>query len=155
MSTITGYVGKGDISLFWLFNQAFNCKIMNALMKTVTHLGSLGFAVALPLSLVLFGTTAHRTLGVNIALALSVSQAVVHSLKHLVQRPRPFTALNWARVVNPPSDFSFPSGHTAAAFAWALVMAKHIPQLAMPAVILASLVAVSRVYLGVHYPATA
>jgi undecaprenyl-diphosphatase len=125
---------------------------MNALMKSITHLGSLSFAVALPLSLILFGSAELKPLGFNIALVLSASQAIVHILKRIVQRPRPFTALNWAKAINHPRDFSFPSGHTAAAFALALVIAKSIPQLALPGLILACLVAVSRVYLGVHYP---
>ena len=50
-------------------------------------------------------------------------------------------------------DFSFPSGHTTASFAVALVMLRMLPKkFGIPAVVLAALVAFSRLYLGVHYP---
>ena len=50
-------------------------------------------------------------------------------------------------------DFSFPSGHTTASFAVALVMLQMLPKkFGIPAVVLAALVAFSRLYLGVHYP---
>jgi undecaprenyl-diphosphatase len=52
-----------------------------------------------------------------------------------------------------PSDrFSLPSGHTAAAWVIAILVALHYPILAIPVFIWATLVGISRVYLGVHYP---
>jgi undecaprenyl-diphosphatase len=52
-----------------------------------------------------------------------------------------------------PSDqFSFPSGHTAAAFAMATLVSFHFPILTLPVIIWALLVGFSRIYLGVHYP---
>jgi len=58
--------------------------------------------------------------------------------------PRPLVAT--------PHTGAFPSGHSASAFACATVIAWASPRLAVPAFVLAALVAWSRVYVGVHWP---
>jgi len=66
-----------------------------------------------------------------------------------VRRARPWFDINAAI---PPDRFSFPSGHTAAAFAIALSLLGAAPALVIPALILAFAVGFARIYLGVHYP---
>ena len=74
-------------------------------------------------------------------------------LKRLFRRRRPFTAFVKARVLGPrPSDFSFPSGHSAAAFGGAFLLSSHAPALFPVFYLIATVVGLSRVYLGVHYP---
>ncbi len=51
-----------------------------------------------------------------------------------------------------PRSRSFPSGHTAAAFAFAVGAGRELPQSALPLLALASLVGYSRIHTGVHYP---
>ena len=74
-------------------------------------------------------------------------------LKPLVARMRPFT-VNTAieLLIPPPTDFSFPSGHTYASFASATAICRNNRKIGVPALILASLIAFSRLYLYVHYP---
>jgi undecaprenyl-diphosphatase len=55
-------------------------------------------------------------------------------------------------LVHTPHTGAFPSGHSASAFACATVIAWASPRLAVPAFVLAALVAWSRVYVGVHWP---
>lgn len=75
-------------------------------------------------------------------------------LKDLVGRLRPPLAdQTVSALIALPPDASFPSGHATTAFAAAGVVAALHPRLGPPVVALAALVAVSRVYLGVHYPA--
>jgi undecaprenyl-diphosphatase len=75
------------------------------------------------------------------------------ALRQLIGRDRPFLAYPEPRpLVHPPASGSFPSGHAAAAFACATVIASASPRLAVPVYVLAGLVAWSRVYVGVHYP---
>ena len=56
-------------------------------------------------------------------------------------------------IIARPADYSFPSGHTGAAFAVASVMFLGMPHsIGVPALIVASLIGFSRIYLGVHFP---
>ena len=74
-------------------------------------------------------------------------------LKRFFRRRRPFLAFVKARVLGPrPKDFSLPSGHSAAAFAGALLLTTHLPALGPLFYAIALIVALSRIYLGVHYP---
>lgn len=74
-------------------------------------------------------------------------------LKPLVQRPRPFVASATLQVVGErPSTESFPSGHATACVAGALLLASTWPRARAGIWTLAALVALARIYLGVHYP---
>jgi undecaprenyl-diphosphatase len=74
-------------------------------------------------------------------------------IKNSAKRKRPFDFLkNIVHQVSPPDKFSFPSGHTSAAFVFATLISLMVPALAPSAYIWAVLVGISRVYLGVHFP---
>lgn len=74
--------------------------------------------------------------------------------KNAVARPRPFdTYTQIIPLITRPKDYSFPSGHTCASFAVALVCLRMLPgKWGILTVILAGMIAFSRLYLGVHYP---
>jgi undecaprenyl-diphosphatase len=74
-------------------------------------------------------------------------------IKNGIKRNRPFEVLAGVqRRIIPSDQFSFPSGHTAAAVVMATLIAAHFPFLALPAFAWALSVGFSRVFLGVHYP---
>lgn len=75
-------------------------------------------------------------------------------VKHKTKRLRPFKALpdEIRMLVKPLDEFSFPSGHAAAAFIMATVLRHFYPQFGIPFYLGASTIGVSRVYNGVHYP---
>ena len=74
-------------------------------------------------------------------------------LKNTIRRDRPAVRIETYEAWIVPSDkFSFPSGHTAAAFVFACLLLQFYPLFAAPAFIWASLIGASRVLLGVHYP---
>ena len=75
------------------------------------------------------------------------------ALRQWIGRARPPLVYPDPRPLVPtPHTGSFPSGHSASAFACATVIAWASPRLAVPAFVLAALVAWSRVYVGVHWP---
>lgn len=74
-------------------------------------------------------------------------------IKLSVDRERPASVvLDPKPLMDIPSTSSFPSGHACTSFACAYVLARLVPRLAVPAFVLAGLIAFSRVYVGVHYP---
>jgi undecaprenyl-diphosphatase len=87
-------------------------------------------------------------------LAFSIELPLYLVLKNAIQRERPTGGRHhgWAPSIQPSDRFSFPSGHTAAAFMFALILAAHYPQYAAFYLLLASCIGLSRVLLGVHYP---
>ena len=102
--------------------------------------------------LLLFPKTRKAGLASGIALLFMLVTGNM-ILKPLVARLRPF-AVNTAveLLIPPPTDFSFPSGHTYASFASASAIFRNSRRIGIPALILASLIAFSRLYLYVHYP---
>ena len=91
--------------------------------------------------------------------SVGVTSAVVNLLvKPLSRRARPDrveSSVPFARHVPMPTSSSFPSGHSAAAFAFATGVGYVLPGAALPLRGLAALVAYSRVHTGVHYPGDA
>jgi undecaprenyl-diphosphatase len=75
------------------------------------------------------------------------------ALKDRIGRTRPFVDCPDIRACAQALDhFSFPSGHTLHAVAFTVVISAHFPDLAPATALFASLVAASRVVLGLHYP---
>lgn len=75
------------------------------------------------------------------------------ALKNLIKRDRPaITIKTYKPWITPSDKFSFPSGHTAAAFLFACLVALFYPGFAVLCYMWASAIGVSRVLLGVHYP---
>ncbi len=119
--------------------------------RATTHAGgaraSIGACLA---SLTLPGVSVSvvwRTL-----LLLGISHLVVQIAKRSVGRPRPEAGAACPSLVDVPDRFSFPSGHSCAAMAVALGFSSAFPSIALPLLVAAWLVGVSRVVLGAHYP---
>lgn len=147
------YIKNGDLQLLRLVNSRLHCLTLDIFMNIVTQLGSLVVAVLVPLCLFFTGKSSLTGVGVQMMWVLTLSQLVVQVLKRLVNRPRPFRVLDNIIVKYPPTcKYSFPSGHTCAAFSLAFVLAGVIPALGTVFYTAASLVGISRVYLGAHYP---
>lgn len=111
--------------------------------------------IAIAACLILLLLPRVRRTGAVAALSLMANTLIVNVvLKPLIGRLRPYEVVEGLRLLGmPQNDFSFPSGHSAAGFAVAVVMLKLLPKkYGVPAVVLASLIALSRLYIGVHYP---
>ena len=74
-------------------------------------------------------------------------------LKNLVMRDRPCWIDESVRLlIQNPKDFSFPSGHTLASFETAVSIFLYNRKWGVPVIVLASVIALSRLYLFVHFP---
>ena len=95
-----------------------------------------------------------RRLAKETIIAFIICTILFVVLKLIFQRPRPFDAFNeLIPLVDKPSDYSFPSGHTTSAFICAFMVYDGLPKkYSILVFILAILVAFSRLYVGVHYP---
>jgi undecaprenyl-diphosphatase len=103
-----------------------------------------------------FGGERGRGAAENGLAAIGLSSAVVNLvLKPLGNRRRPDRDTHdvpVSRQVDLPSSTSWPSGHSASAFAFATGVGAAVPAAGIPLSVVASLVAYSRVHTGVHYP---
>jgi undecaprenyl-diphosphatase len=88
-----------------------------------------------------------------ILLAFLIERPIYFVLKNGLRRNRPQAALqNFRSHITPSDKFSFPSGHTSAAFMMATLLGFYLPPLMILLYCWATLVAFSRVVLGVHFP---
>lgn len=145
--------------LLWVQTYLRN-PVTDPILSAFTHLGDAGaLFIALTLALLLWPKT--RKVGLACAFGLLFSLLFTNViLKHLVGRVRPwvdFPAILPLVVEGDP--LSFPSGHTSAAFAFALAFVRtwprdwaHSKAVKVGVVVLATLMALSRLYVGVHYP---
>lgn len=84
----------------------------------------------------------------QVALAIGIAEFTVGTAHAVVHRHRPFEH----QLGRHEHGHSFPSGHAATAFAGATVLAAYLPRFRTPLLALATLIALSRLYNGVHYP---
>lgn len=142
-----------EISILNLI-QKLRTPLGDRVMCMITKLGNAG-AIWIVLALVLLMIPKTRRKAAILLTSLAVDVVLCNLLlKPLVARVRPFEVNTAVQLlVAKPQDFSFPSGHTAASFASAaaLYLAGE-KKLWKPVLVLAVLIAFSRLYLYVHYP---
>ena len=154
MNTFLQSVQNLDGEILLQIQQHLRTDMLTPFMKIVTFLGNGGWFWIL-CAVVLLAIPKTRKTGYAAVFSLIFGAIVTNLLlKNIVARPRPFAEIEaLIPLIAKPTDFSFPSGHTTASFAVALVMLRMLSKkIGIPAVVLAALVAFSRLYLGVHYP---
>ena len=145
--------------LYWIQENIRN-GFFTVFFNLITVLGEKGwFFIAISVVLLLFRKT--RKAGTTLSLACAFDGLLLNViLKNLFKRVRPFRIESMAGVLLPASwitpgetSYSFPSGHTGISFAVAFAAFGVLPKkFSIPLLVLASLTALSRLYLGVHYP---
>ncbi len=138
-------------------NRTMRSAYLDKIMPLITKLGDAGiFWIALALILLIPKKT-RRTgaaMGVAMLIGLIIGNGI---LKNVIARTRPFDISHPVLpknrlLIDPPTDYSFPSGHTLASFEAATAIYKDHTVYGFAAFVLALLIAFSRIYLQVHYP---
>lgn len=144
-----------DSHWFLWLNHNLQNPFLDWLMPKISELGSGGLIwLFVAFGLAVFGKGRGRKMAFLGMVALLIAWFVGNEvLKSWVARPRPFVTLSDVRLlVNRPSDFSFPSGHTTTSFAPAAAFYRKHKPLGTAALVLAVVIGLSRIYIGVHYP---
>jgi undecaprenyl-diphosphatase len=127
--------------------------LLRRLSRTADN-SALWFGTAAVLALV--GGATGRRAAVNGAASIALASATANLVgKQVTNRRRPdrtMVGVPHGRHVPMPDSTSFPSGHSASAFAFAEGVSAAAPGLGVPTRIAAMAVAYSRVHVGVHYP---
>ena len=139
--------------LLWIQNN-LRCDFLTPVMRVITTLGNGGaFWIVLTLLLLIFKRT--RRMGVYCAASMLLTLLVVNlCIKPLAARTRPYELIQGLEIlVSRPRDYSFPSGHSANSLSCAWTLFRLAPKkYGVPALVLAVLIALSRLYVGVHFP---
>jgi undecaprenyl-diphosphatase len=134
-------------------------------MVGITTLGNAG-AIFIIIGLALLFTKKYRKAGLSVLVALLV-MLICNDLflKEFFARPRPFNLFDtdpekyaqwgkdyiYPKLVEKPTSYSFPSGHTSSAFAAAIALLWHNRKLGIPVTLFAAVMGFSRIYVQVHY----
>ncbi|MBM4278383.1 MAG: phosphatase PAP2 family protein, partial [Deltaproteobacteria bacterium] len=125
---------------------------------TIPWLTYLGSHVAVVLFiLITFIITKQRKILRRLLLLYGIQSAIVYGLKFLIQRERPFHFMQEmvAKLSKGPGEIldpSFPSAHAALSFMMATLLAYWFPRFGIIFYVIASFIAWTRIYLGLHFP---
>lgn len=150
---MTEFIQSLDFSILNFIHEHFQCGFLDWLMPKITFLGDKGLIwILLGIILLIFKKT--RKHGIIMLISLAIGALICNvCLKNLVERSRPFWINDSYNIlIDAPKDFSFPSGHTTASAVGAAVIFHADKRFGIAAIVLAVLIAFSRLYLYVHFP---
>ena len=139
--------------LLWIQEYIRN-DFLTPIFKFITSLGDEGY-VWIAIAVLLLFVKNYRKVGLMVGGSLLGSLVFNNMIiKNIVARPRPYRMMEELMILIPePGEYSFPSGHTSSSFAAGVVLYLMLPKkYGIPAMVLAFLIGISRLYVGVHYP---
>ena len=142
-----------DFQILDWIQQNMRTPWLDWLMPKITFLGEAGlFWILLAILFLLWKP--RRRCGMKMLAGLAGGFLLWSvGLKKIISRPRPcWINEGMEMLIRIPRDFSFPSGHSVAGFTAAVIIFRHNRRWGIPALILAALIAFSRLYLYVHFP---
>ena len=142
-----------DFAILDFIQAKLHSPFMDGVMVFITTLGNAGLIwIALGVTLLFFKR--YRPWGLTLLLGLAIGAILGNSIiKPIVARPRPcHINLLVELLIERPTSYSFPSGHTCSSFIGAITLTWANRKFGYFAIPLAILIAFSRMYLYVHFP---
>lgn len=138
--------------LLWCTNPKRH-RAIPSLAKRVSKTGDGYLQVLLPLSMLLLDDQQGPAFSITVLLCFAIQLPIYWLLKNSLKRRRPPDVIpSFHSIITASDKFSFPSGHSSAAFLLANITAVFYGLYAWPLYLWATAVAMSRVLLGVHFP---
>lgn len=144
-----------DLAIFYFFNHSISFPILDKFFSIITSVNNwlITYVILLGLSWKYGDKRGKIAVVITLIMAAVTDQTGYRLLKEFFARPRPCDVLT--DVITPlgcTGTYSFPSNHALNNFAAASFFSFLFPQFRTVLFITASLIAISRVYLGLHYP---
>ena len=155
-----------DGAVLIFIQEYIRSEFLTPVMKFITHTGDAGI-LWIASAVILLMLTRTRKFGAACAVSLIIEVLLNNVLlKNLVARTRPYEVVDGLElIIEKQSDYSFPSGHSGASFAFAgamlffiilkvseLAEKKSFRAFCAVTLVYAALISLSRLYVGVHYP---
>ena len=147
------FIYSVDFAVLDFIQETMRCQFLDVVMAVFSYMGEAG-GIWIISAIIMMCFRKTRATGVMVLCAVAIGFVIGEiTLKNIIERPRPF-------VQNPqiipaiklPSGYSFPSGHSCSSFAAATVLFARSKKIGIPAIIIAFLIAFSRLYNYVHFP---
>ena len=146
------WLNEAELPILWWIRDNLTNPFLDTVMPYITSLARHGeFWILLALILLCFKKTRKAGIAMGIAMALGFLVGNI-GLKNIIARTRPYDMVEVEVLVKHLSDFSFPSGHTLVSFNAAIALHHYHRKWGVAALALATVIALSRLYLFVHYP---
>lgn len=147
------HIHSTDLWLFHRCGARRSTSLPIKLSRLISKSADGGLYVLFLLSFAVVAKQQSVSIILAILIAFLVERCIYFVLKNSFKRNRPADAIcGFQSIIVPSDQFSFPSGHTSAAFLFAVFVSQLFP-FATPVLFLwAGMVALSRVFLGVHFP---
>jgi undecaprenyl-diphosphatase len=144
-----------DLTIFYFFNHTISAPFLDKFFSIITNVNNwyIAYVILLGVSFVKGGTRGKLAVLGVLLLIVATDQTGYKLLKEFFERLRPCNTLS--DVITPlgcNGTFSFPSNHALNNFAAAMFFYRLYPNLKWVLFITATLISISRVYLGLHYP---
>ncbi len=149
MSEMLNLVKKADFTILYFFNVIIKNPITDI---TMSFLSKYGYLLFIPFVLyAFFKEKKSFYFLVFVVFTFLFADFFSNTFKNIIMRPRPFFEHNIINLEGVGRSFSMPSNHATNAFAVAYFLRRYYKNFSL-LFLLASLIAISRVFLGVHYP---
>ncbi|WP_248929935.1 phosphatase PAP2 family protein [Paenibacillus hamazuiensis] len=153
MNRVVHWLSDREHRVFFWVNRRIQHFVLDKIFSGITHAGGASATIVFALAVALWGPGIWHKAGLQSCIALALSHIPVAIVKKKYPRLRPYLVLPGTHTCkNPLTDHSFPSGHTTAIFSVVVPLVWLQPWLGIILLPLASIVGLSRIYLGQHYP---